>query len=89
MKKFLLGIAFGATIIAAGYSQTEKPFWLDEKKNEENREPMYASYFVYENEQKANENDWRKSGNYVDINGVWNVWNWTFNYARCKSRFVF
>lgn len=71
MKKFLLGIAFGATIIAAGYSQTEKPFWLDEKKNEENREPMYASYFVYENEQKANENDWRKSGNYVDVNGVW------------------
>jgi len=45
------------------------PFWLDERINEENREPMHASYFVFENEELAIKNDWRASINYIDLNG--------------------
>ena len=47
------------------------PFWLDETKNEDNRLPMHASYFVYENEQKAKQNDWKQSANYQNLNGTW------------------
>lgn len=71
MKKFVVGAMLTAISFVAGYAQTEKPYWLNEKINEENREPMHASYFVYENEQLADQNDWRKSSNYIDINGVW------------------
>ncbi|WP_026727655.1 glycoside hydrolase family 2 TIM barrel-domain containing protein [Flavobacterium denitrificans] len=52
-------------------AQEKVPFWQNEKINEENREPMHASYFVFENEALANKNDWRASKNYLDINGPW------------------
>ncbi len=54
-----------------GFGQEKKPFWLDENKNEENREPMHASYYVYENEALADKGDWKLSQNYLDLNGVW------------------
>ena len=71
MKKILLSIVLLTIGFVTGNAQSEKPYWLDEKINEENREPMHASYFVYENEQMADQNDYLKSDNYVDINGVW------------------
>ena len=52
-------------------AQEKVPFWQNEKINEENREPMHASYFVFENEALANQNNWRESKNYLDINGPW------------------
>ena len=54
-----------------GFGQEQKPIWLDENKNEENREPMHASYYVYENEALAEKGDWRLSQNYLDLNGIW------------------
>ncbi|WP_437921817.1 glycoside hydrolase family 2 TIM barrel-domain containing protein [Sphingobacterium sp. LRF_L2] len=45
--------------------------WLDETIVEENRLPMHASYFVYENKQLAEEGDWKKSKNYQSLNGAW------------------
>lgn len=52
-------------------SNSKAQNWLNEKLNEENRLPMHASYYVYENEAMAKQNDWRKSKNYLDLNGVW------------------
>jgi len=52
-------------------AQEKVLFWQNEKINEENREPMHASYFVFENEDLANKNNWRESKNYLDINGSW------------------
>ncbi|MBJ2172826.1 DUF4981 domain-containing protein [Aureibaculum sp. A20] len=69
--KIILCIVLVNFGFATSSSQNEKPYWLNEKINEEHREPMHASYFVYENEQLANKNEWRASTNYVDINGVW------------------
>lgn len=55
--------------------QEKIPFWQSEKLNEENREPMHASYFVYENETSAEKNDWKSSSNYLNLNGTWKfIW---------------
>lgn len=51
--------------------QENNPFWLNEKINEENRMPMHASYFVFENEALAKLGDWKKSENYLNLNGSW------------------
>ncbi|QTE22208.1 glycoside hydrolase family 2 TIM barrel-domain containing protein [Polaribacter cellanae] len=53
-----------------GFSQ-DNPFWLNENKNEDNREPMHASYYVFENEALAKKGDWKASKNYLDLNGIW------------------
>jgi beta-galactosidase len=65
----LFGVLIGG--LFSSTAQSDVPFWLDEKVNEENREPMHASYFVYENEALAKKGDWTLSDNYLDINGKW------------------
>lgn len=52
-------------------AQEKVPFWQNEKINEDNREPMHAAYYVFENEALAAKNEWRQSKNYLDINGAW------------------
>lgn len=49
----------------------QQPFWLDEGKSEENRLPMHASFYVFENLEKAIANDWENSANYKSLNGDW------------------
>jgi beta-galactosidase len=70
MKKITFIIILIAPIFSAN-AQEKVPYWQNEKINEENREPMHASYFVYENEAAATQNDYRKSSNYLDLNGTW------------------
>ena len=45
--------------------------WLNETIVEQNRMPMHASFFAYENGQVAKQNDWTKSANYYSLNGDW------------------
>ena len=45
--------------------------WLDETIVEQNRMPMHASYFVYENDKVAAKNDWKLAANYYNLNGAW------------------
>ncbi|MBP1223826.1 glycoside hydrolase family 2 TIM barrel-domain containing protein [Flavobacterium sp. 1355] len=71
MKKTISILTLLLTAIVSGQSQEKVPYWQNEKINEENREPMHASYFVYENEAAATQNDYRKSQNYLDLNGTW------------------
>ncbi|TDW47871.1 beta-galactosidase [Flavobacterium sp. 270] len=70
MKKILFLLTLTTSIISV-QAQEKVPYWQNEKINEENREPMHASYFVYENEAAAAQNDYRKSQNYLDLNGAW------------------
>lgn len=71
MKKTISILTLLLTAIVSGQAQEKVPYWQNEKINEENREPMHASYFVYENEAAATQNDYRKSQNYLDLNGTW------------------
>ncbi len=66
LKSFFIPFILVCTIAKA-----QQPYWLDEKKSEENRLPMHASYYVYENEKLADKNDWKQSANYIDLNGDW------------------
>src|SRR5438067_1474051 len=52
-------------------AHAQKPYWLDEQKNEENRMPMHAAFFVYESEALAKTNKWQQSANYLSLNGDW------------------
>ena len=53
------------------FGQQEKAYYQDQLMNQENRMPMRASYQVYETKDLAQENNWRDSKNYIDINGTW------------------
>ena len=72
MTRLFLGFCL---IFISGFlnaqTKSEKPFWLNEWINEENRLPMHASYFTFENEQLAKKGDWKQSANYQSINGEW------------------
>ncbi|RXK87411.1 DUF4981 domain-containing protein [Filimonas effusa] len=50
--------------------------WLDERITEQNRLPMHASFYSYENEKLAIQNDWKLSHNYQSLDG-----SWKFKYA--------
>jgi beta-galactosidase len=63
-------LTLGLGLLAATAAQAQ-PHWLNEKISEENRLPMRASYFVYESEAKARQNDWQHSANYISLNGPW------------------
>ncbi|MFZ0598790.1 MAG: glycoside hydrolase family 2 TIM barrel-domain containing protein [Flavobacterium sp.] len=71
MKKTISIVSLLITSIFSGQAQDKVPYWQNEKINEENREPMHASYYVFENEALAKKNEWRQSKNYLDINGAW------------------
>ena len=72
MKRILFVIClFLFSGLLHAQTKSSKPFWLDEKVNEDNRMPMHSSYFVFENEQLARTNDWKQSANYLNLNGEW------------------
>lgn len=64
-------ISFCLLLLSSFLAKAQQPFWLNEKINEDNRLPMHASYFVYENEPAAQKNDWTQSANYINLNGTW------------------
>ena len=71
MKKTISILSILIISILSVNAQEKVPFWQNEKINEDNREPMHAAYYVFENEALAAKNDWRQSKNYLDINGAW------------------
>lgn len=64
----------------------QKPMWLDERKSEENRLPMHASFFSFENESLAEANDWQQSANYLSLNGDWKF-KWAENAEKLPANF--
>lgn len=71
MKKTISILTLLIASLVAVNAQEKVPFWQNEKINEDNREPMHAAYYVFENEALATKNEWRQSKNYLDINGPW------------------
>lgn len=69
--RFKKAFATAALFLVSWPSIAQKPMWLDETRNEENRLPMHASYYVYESESAALKNDWKQSSNYTSLNGPW------------------
>ncbi len=59
----LLFISLISNQTAQAQKQNDRPFWLDETKNEENRLPMHASFFIYPNENEAIKDQWESSEN--------------------------
>ncbi|MFV5698499.1 glycoside hydrolase family 2 TIM barrel-domain containing protein [Flavobacterium sp. ZT3R17] len=80
MKKTAFILTFILAFVVTSKGQESVPFWQNEKINEDNREPMHASYYVFENEALASKNEWRQSKNYLDINGPWK-----FKYVNSPS----
>lgn len=58
-----------ATISFAAKAQ--KPLWLDETRNEENRLPMHATFVTYPTVAASLKNDWKQSSSYQSLNGSW------------------
>ncbi len=71
MKNKTIMFVFLVTSIVTSYAQKNTPFWLNEQVNQDHREPMHASYYVFENEALANQGDWKQSKNYLNLNGTW------------------
>lgn len=78
IKKYCLISLFGiwSFMFSSGIVFCQTPKFLDPEQNQENREPMRASYHVFENETLAEEGNWEKSQNYLNLNGDWDFkWN--------------
>src|SRR5690349_7296425 len=71
-KSFLLPTILFTAVAAL----SQQPAWLDEKRNEENRLPMHASFHAFESEAAAKKGAWEASANYISLNG-----NWKFLWA--------
>ena len=68
---FVLCVSLVSFLPVEAQKQSDRPFWLNETKNEENRLPMHASFQVYSNEKEAIKNNWESSENNLILNGVW------------------
>lgn len=72
MKNIFFGIVL---LLSVGrlHAQTQlsQPFWLNEGVSEDNRMPMHASFYTFENEQQAKTGDWKQSANYMNLDGDW------------------
>lgn len=69
MKQLFLFIAtLLCPLTSTGQSFTE---WKDPSVNSINREPMHASFFAYENKEKAIADVKEKSDKYLSLNGMW------------------
>lgn len=70
MKQIFLFIAtLLCPLTSFGQSFTE---WKDPSVNSINREPMHASFFAYENKEKAIAGIKEKSDKFLSLNGTWN-----------------
>lgn len=87
MTKILV-VCFVALLILAvlSFAQDLNTVWQTERISEINRQPMHASYFVFENKEKALQNDWQKSANYLSLNGAWKF-NWVESPAQAPKDF--
>ena len=84
MKKILLFVATVLYPLASmGQSFTE---WKDPSVNSINRAPMHASYFAYENKEKAIAGIKDKSDKFLSLNGMWRF-QWVTNLTERPTDF--
>lgn len=80
-------LAFFA-VFYAGNAQEREPDPIFENPNmqAENRLPMRASYFPFENKDLAQERNREKSNRFLDLNGTWKFF-WTEHYQNLPENF--
>ena len=84
MKKILLFVATVLYPLASmGQSFTE---WKDPSVNSINRAPMHASYFAYDNKEKAIAGIKDKSDKFLSLNGMWRF-QWVPNLTERPTDF--
>jgi beta-galactosidase len=81
--RYITNVFFSLSFVAI-LAAAQSPFtaWQIESVTEINREPMRATFYVYDSREAALEGvekaDWRLSSNYLDLNGSWKF-NWVEN----------
>ncbi len=85
-KTFLAVFVLAVASIHPLSSQDLTTVWQTESINEINREPMRASYFLFESKEMALQNDWQNSSNYLGLNGAWKF-KWVENPAKAPKNF--
>ncbi|SKB71147.1 beta-galactosidase [Salegentibacter holothuriorum] len=88
LKKYwiLSFCSFLALLVISPDLYSQEPYYLNPEKNQENREPMRASYMVFENEALAEANNWKASENYLNLNGEWDF-KWYKNPKQVPNNF--
>ena len=80
-------LSFVLVLLPASVSgQSQSTAWQTETLNEINREPMRASFFVFEDQAKALTGDWHRSVNYLSLNGTWKF-QWVESPAQAPRNF--
>ena len=63
--------------MSSGVAAQSESRWQNVNINQQNREPRRASFFAYENLDKAQNFDKKKSANYLSMEGMWK-----FNFVK-------
>ena len=67
--------------ISSGVAAQSESRWQNVNINQQNREPRRASFFAYENLDKAQNFDMKKSANYLSMEGMWK-----FNFVKDHNK---
>lgn len=67
--------------MSGGVAAQSESRWQDVNINQQNREPRRASFFAYENLDKAQNFDKKKSANYLSMEGMWK-----FNFVKDHNK---
>ncbi len=67
--------------ISSGVAAQSESRWQNVNINQQNREPRRASFFAYENLDKAQNFDKKKSANYLSMEGMWK-----FNFVKDHNK---
>ncbi len=85
-KTLVVGFITMLVLADLSFVQDLTTAWQTESINEINREPMHASYFVFESKEMALQKDWQTSANYLSLNGVWKF-KWVESPAKAPKDF--
>ena len=72
--------------ISSGVAAQSESRWQNVNINQQNREPRRASFFAYENLDKAQNFDKKKSANYLSMEGMWKF-NFVKNHNKRPANF--
>ncbi len=76
-----LSLCLALLSISSGVAAQSESRWQNVNINQQNREPRRASFFAYENLDKAQNFDKKKSANYLSMEGMWK-----FNFVKDHNK---
>lgn len=76
-----VSLCFAMLSMSGGVAAQSESRWQNVNINQQNREPRRASFFAYENLDKAQNFDKKKSANYLSMEGMWK-----FNFVKDHNK---